>query len=194
MGSSGTGAEWPYDEWGRITRFLESARLAFARERSLWDSLALRDPDDVRISAPAHQGKYRVALSEHLSAVRDDEMLFGSVLIHSYALAESAGAVHLKLGPPPAPKIEVWGKRLLQTAGNSWTDVKGGKGGLVEVAVLRNTIAHGFRTIGESGAKRLIGVGVTSRPAGSTVTLSYTDLREYRARLRSLLNYGAVGR
>jgi hypothetical protein len=30
------------DEWGRLTRFLESARLAFARKRGLWASSASR--------------------------------------------------------------------------------------------------------------------------------------------------------
>ena len=193
MASSRTQPAWPYDEWGRITRFLESTRLAFARERTLWDSLALRDPDEVQISAPVHQGTYRVALRDHLSAVRDDETLFASVLIHSYALAESAAALRLNLGPPPAPKIETWGQKLLETTGRGWADVKGGQAGLVEVAVLRNTFAHGNRAIGQKDADRLIRLGIKSRPAESPVTLSYTELREYRGRLRSLLNHGGVG-
>ena len=194
MAPSGFGATWPYDEWGRLTRFLESARLAFAREHDLWDSLSLRDPDEVRISAPGHLGTYNVALTQHLSAVRDNETLFTSVLIHSYALAESAAALHLGSTSSPGPSIEVWGAKLLQTTGDSWADVKGGQGGLVEVAVLRNTFVHGGRNVTRKDAERLTRVGITSRPAGSTVTLSYTDLREYRGRLLSLLNHGGVGR
>jgi len=37
-----------FDEWGRITRFLESARLPFARERNLWTSLEIATTDDVQ--------------------------------------------------------------------------------------------------------------------------------------------------
>ena len=160
----------------------------------MWDSLGLRDPEGVEISAPVDQGTYRVDLTKHLSAIRDDETLFSSVLIHSYALAESAAVLHLGLGPSPAPKIEVWGEQLLQTLGNGWADVKGGQGGLVEVAVLRNSFVHGSRTIDQKGADRLVHSGIRSRPPGSAVTLGYTALREYRCRLLSLLNHGGVGR
>jgi hypothetical protein len=48
----------PYDEWGRLTRFLESSRLAFARERNLWASLGIDEPEQVRISVPAHERCY----------------------------------------------------------------------------------------------------------------------------------------
>jgi hypothetical protein len=160
----------------------------------VWDSLALSDPDKVRISAPTGQGNYNVRLSQHLSAVRDDETLFVSVLLHSYALAESAAAAHLKLQPLRMPQIEDWGESLLQTTDASWTDVKDGREGLVEVAVLRNTFAHGSRMLSQKSADRLARIGVTSRPVGSAVTLSYTDLRVYRARLLSLLQSGGVGR
>lgn len=195
MASPPKPAAWPYDDWKRITQFLESARLAFARERTLWDSLALRNPDEVQISAPLHTQKhiYRVALKDHLAAVHDHETLFASVLIHSYALVEAAAAVHLNATGSQAPQIETWGDRLVQAAGKTWADVKGGEGGLVEVAVLRNAFAHGGRTISQRAAKRLRRVGITSRPAGSAVELEYADLRAYRARLLSLLNCGGVG-
>lgn len=168
--------------------------MALAHERARWDSLTLRDPDEAEISAPAHLGTYKVALTKHLSAVCDDETLFVSVLIHSYALAEAAAVIHLELEPAPAPKIEDWGMKLLRTTGSNWADVKGGREGLVEVAVLRNAFAHGRRTIGQQGADRLTRVGITSHPVGSPVSLGYTELREYRGRLLSLLNRGGVGR
>src|SRR3954467_13895773 len=75
-------------EWRRLTRFLESARLAFARESDLWTSLQLRSTDEVKLSAATPRGTYNVGVRQHLEAVRDEEMLLASVLIHSYALAE----------------------------------------------------------------------------------------------------------
>jgi hypothetical protein len=103
-----------FEEWGRITRFLESARLAFARERNLWTGLEIATSDDVRLSAPAGQGIYKVRLSQHLAAIQDDETLFASVLIHSYALTEFAASDRLKVASRDLGGIENWGGRLLK--------------------------------------------------------------------------------
>ena len=32
-----------WTEWAELTRFMESARMAFARERNLWHSLEITD-------------------------------------------------------------------------------------------------------------------------------------------------------
>ena len=78
-----------WKEWRRLTRFFESARLAFARETNLWTSLELRSADEVKLSAATPHGLYTIGLQQHLDAVRDEEMLFASALIHSYALADA---------------------------------------------------------------------------------------------------------
>ena len=80
----------PWDEWGRLTRFLGSARLAFARERSMWASLGIDGPEQVRITAP--EGHYNVAVHQHIDALNDSEPLYATVLVQSYALVESAAA------------------------------------------------------------------------------------------------------
>ena len=188
-----TGPSPLLEEWSRITRFLESARLAFAREENLWTSLELSDPDDVEISASSPNGRYTVRLPQHVAAVQDEETLFASVLIHSYALAQSAAGAHLGIDSQTCRGIEDWGSRLLDAASRPWTDVRGGLAGAVEVAVVRNAFAHGSRTINEQAAKRLVAAGVESRPCGSPVNLTYVHLRGYRARLLSLLNVARVG-
>ena len=177
-------ANSPYDEWGRLTRFLESARLAFARERNLWVSLGI--DEQVRISAS--EGRYNVALHKHIDAVDDGEMLHGSVLVHSYALAESAAADRLAMDLRSLGGIEDWGARLLSTNDRDWSEVEGGLAGAVEVAVVRNAFAHGSRTIDPSARARLLAAGARTRPVGSVVTLPYSELKESRARLLSLLN------
>lgn len=191
--AAGTNASPVFDEWGRITRFLESARLAFARERNLWARLEIATTDDVRLSAPAGQGIYKVRLSQHLAAVQDDEILFASVLIHSYALAAFAASDRLGVASRDLGGIEDWGARLLATTNKDWNDVNGQKAGAVEVAVVRNALAHGSRIIDQSAAVRLAAVGVSRYTVGDAVTLSHDDLREFRARLLSLLNIGGVG-
>src|SRR4029450_5539881 len=59
-----------WEEWAGITRFLESPRLAFARETSLWNGLELDTPrDEVRISVNAGKEDVRGAWA----ATRDTE-------------------------------------------------------------------------------------------------------------------------
>jgi hypothetical protein len=181
----------PYGEWGRLTRFLESARLAFARERDMWASLGIDDAERVRIAAP--DGHYNVDLHKHLEAIDDAETLHGSVLVHSYALAESAAAGRLATDRRSLGRIEEWGARLLSTTDRDWTDVKGGLAGAVEVALARNAFAHGARSIDAAARARLLAAGGPVRPLGSVVTLTYAELRQFRGRLLSLLNVGGVG-
>jgi hypothetical protein len=187
-------ADSPYDEWGRLTRFLKSARLAFARERNLWTSLGIDEPEQVRISAPPDEGHYNVTVPQHIDAVDDTETLHGAVLVHSYALAESAAAARLAIEPRSFGGIEDWGARVLRTNGRDWSDVKGGLAGAVEVAVVRNAFAHGSRAIDASAQSRLLAAGARTRPPGSRVTLTYAELGEFRARLLSLLNEGGIRR
>jgi hypothetical protein len=181
-------------EWRRLTRFLESARLAFARECNLWTSLELRSSDAVKLLAATAYGTYRASLKEHLDAVRDEETLLASVLIHSYALAENAAGERLGGEPRDFGGIEDWGTRLLATTGSTWDSLNEGRAGAVEVAVIRNVDAHGGRRIDESGANRLRAVGMTSPMRGDMVALDYPTLKRFRGKLRALMDQGGVGR
>jgi hypothetical protein len=182
-----------WSEWGRLTRFLESARLAFARERNLWASLELRSAEDVRLSAATKHGIYNVALTQHLAAVRDEETLFASVLIHSYALAETAAAERLRGDARDFGGIEDWGTRLLATTSSTWDSLNEGVAGAVEVAVVRNAYAHGARRVDEPAANRLRAVGKTQPKAGDLVVLDYPTLKVFRGRLRALMSHGGIG-
>ena len=85
----------PWDEWDRLTRFLESANIAFARERDYWASTGIESAAQGRISAA--EGHYEVTRRSHVDAIDDGETLHGSVLVHSYALAEAAAAEKLAM-------------------------------------------------------------------------------------------------
>lgn len=182
-----------WDTWAELTRFLESARLAFARERTLWQSLELANREQARLKVRVGKGWYKARLDQHVQAVMNEEMLYASVLIHSYALAESAAMDALALNRAPAG-IEEWGRRLLTQAGADWVSVKDGEAGAAEVAVVRNAFAHGTRRIDTAASKRLAEAGAPHRSAGTAVTLNYEDLRTYRGRLASLLNEGGLHR
>jgi hypothetical protein len=183
-----------WDSWAELTRFLESARLAFARERTLWASLELanRERAKLKVKVKVGDGWYTARLDQHVQAVADEEMLYASVLIHSYALAESAAIDALGLDRAPRG-IEHWGAQLLR-AGTDWTAVEDGESGAVEVAVVRNAFAHGTRRVDAAASKRLSAAGAPRRSDGAQVSLTYDELRTYRTRLAGLLNEGGLRR
>lgn len=183
-----------WSEWGRLTRFLESARIAFAREHELWGALELADTVSAKIRVKNGEASYQASLIQHREAVSDGWLLHASALLWYYALAEAAAAVKLSVDDiADIGGIEVWGQRLLDAANADWIDVKAGKAGAVEVAVVRNTIAHGERCYSQRGINRLLAAGaVNAAQPGASVVVDYSTLHEYRARLRSLLRVGQV--
>lgn len=182
-----------WTEWGALTRFLESARLAFARERALWHSLELANRESVAIRTRTKGRSYKVSLKDHVAAVEDDVTLFAAVLIHSYAIAEAAARAHAMLDHRQLGGIEKWGRALLEVSGYDWSAVQDGEAGAVEVAVVRNAFTHGTRAIDKASAARLAKAKAPKRVVGEPVSLSYEEVVLYRSRLRSLLNAGGLG-
>ena len=184
-----------WDEWGRITRFFESSRIALAREASLWRSLELAGASDAVVRVESGTSIYQVSLPLHAEAVSDDWFLYASALLSYFALAESAAAE--KLGREDLvgmDGIADWGQRLLDAAGSDWRKVHGKRVGVVEVGVVRNLIAHGDRAYSKRACARLSAAGMTPCPSpGDPLVLDDDTFREYRARLKSLLNRGGLG-
>jgi GAF domain-containing protein len=177
-----------WSEWGRTTRFLNSTRIAFARERALWQNLEIADRSAARIHTASGLARYRVSLDDHVSALDDEQLLHGAILVYSYTLAESQVADFLRLDTRDLGGIEDWAGRLLRRIGRTWGDVLDGKAGLVEVAVVRNTLAHGVRRMDQRGINRMTAAGSAFGWAvGEPVEVSADGLRLYRDRLRSLL-------
>ena len=184
------GERMVWDEWGRLTRFFESSRIALAREATLWQSLELANPDDAFVRVESGSCTYQVSLAAHTEAVSDTWFLYASALLSYFALAESAAAEKLGLDDLVGLDGAVdWGDRLLASAGTDWRKVHGGRLGMVEVAVVRNLIAHGDRMYSKRAVTRLTSFGVRPGPAvGDPVVLDDETFREFRARLKSLLN------
>ncbi|MFO0467541.1 MAG: hypothetical protein ACK5ZS_01130 [bacterium] len=182
-----------WDEWGRVTRFLQSARIAFAREDRLWGTIELADPSVAEVRVTRGESQYRVSLKQHREAVLDEQILFASVLIHSHALVEAGASDRLGANASEMGGIEDWGNRLLTAAGTSWSEVLGGKAGLVEVATIRNCLSHGAHTMDKKGFNRIRDADpATPWTAGAPIILTLENLEIYRARLRSLLRLGGV--
>lgn len=187
------GARLFWDEWGRITRFFESSRIALAREASMWKSLELADPSEAYVRVTTGQSTYQVSLQDHTAAVVDTWFLYASALVSYYALAEAAAAEKLGLDDLVGCNgIEDWGERLLKAAGVGWRKDRE-RIGIVEVGVVRNLIAHGDRTYSRRAVAKLSAAGLSSPPAeGDPVQLDDATFREYRSRLKGLMNRGGL--
>lgn len=191
-----------WDEWRRITRFLESGRVAFARERDLWAGLELVNPDAIKLNVPPEgrpSGRgYRIGLPSHQEALADEELFHAAVLLHTYALTEAVSHEVLVLrGVTFGTGIESWGLALLQShpgpdGPRGWS-AQVSEADLVETTVHRNVFAHGGRRLDERAVARLHRVARTSWNVGDHVPLAYDALRVHRARLRQLLRDGGLG-
>ena len=123
-----------WEEWKRLTRFLECSKIAFQRELGLWSGLEVADLNAVRISTQNGPSRFSLTASEHLDTLQDSDLLLFVVLTYSYSLSECYARAKLGLGESARLNggIESWGTDLLTAKGKQWTDVLGGRAGLIE--------------------------------------------------------------
>lgn len=183
-----------WDRWGALTRSLMSIRIAMQRERGLWDGLDFTNRSHVKIKETVGDGKFTVRLVDHVAAIDDEATLLAAALVLSYSIAESAATESLGLDSRQVTGIEDWGARLLAANGRDWSLVDGGLAGAVEVAVIRNLIVHGADRVDNKSHARLVRAGCSAMQLGSPVVLEHPIVGTYRARLRSLLMAGGLGR
>jgi hypothetical protein len=181
-----------WGEWKKITRFFESSRIAFRREDLLCSSLEQVAEQPVVIKTVSGPSTYRILLTDHLKAIRDDAILFSIVLTASYGLAESFARIKLGLSDDEnlGGGVEAWGHKLLQRTGHGWSDALDGLAGAVEVAAIRNALAHGVKTVNESLINRFVAQGLTCPwSIGSKIVLDYQTVEQYRSRLKSIMRF-----
>jgi len=179
-----------WDAWKQITRFLESARIAFGREEVLWASLEVQEKDRLSLVSAKGPSTYSILLSDHLSTLRDDRVLLSLVVGASYGLLEAYGRLKVGVGDDDGLSggIESWGKRLLETTGHEWGDVLDGLAGILEVSMVRNANAHGLRKVSQSMANRFASSGLPCPwSVGDDIQLTYESVDKYRARMKSLM-------
>lgn len=176
-----------WENWKKGTRFFRSARIAFEREKNLWDNIELKEPESSQVHDEEGGSSYSVSVSEHVEVMRDLDLLYTAVLIYSYSIVESEAADQLGEEIADLGGIEDWGERLLRQNDMDWGDVWGGREGIVEVAVVRNIFAHGKNVVDERSYNRLQNVGCDEWDEGDVIDLDFEMIRVYRNCLRSLL-------
>lgn len=86
-----------WDEWKRLTRFLECSKIAFQRELSIWAGLEVPDLSAVRITTQNGASNFKVTANDHIETLRDEDLLYFIVLTYSYSLCECYARVKLGL-------------------------------------------------------------------------------------------------
>ncbi len=87
-----------WDEWKRLTRFLECSKIAFQRELAIWSGREVPDLGSVRINTQNGASRFSVTANEHIDTLRDEQLLYFIVLTYSYSLCECYARVKLGLG------------------------------------------------------------------------------------------------
>lgn len=172
-----------WDEWKKVTRFLEGSRIAFHRELMICSSFETEDQHTTRLTTKFGMSTFQISLAEYLKAIGDESVLFSVVLTSAYTLTESFARIKLNLSEEePLPGgIEGWGSKLLNRTGHGWNDVLGGKAGLMEVSIARNAFSHGIKEANDLMVSRFTSLGLESPwQNGDAITLNYESLEEYR--------------
>lgn len=175
-----------FDEWGELTKVFFSTKIAIDREAALWNSVEIAKREDVGLEAVRGERKYSVHLIDHVRVLSDDHSLCALVLSLSYALLEAHAREQLNT-PELKGGIEAWAKQLLDAHGRDWAVVFGGKQGLVEVAVVRNALAHAA-CVTQDIHDRFVNNGLDCPwDLGTSLRLNFETTNIYRDRMRSLL-------
>ncbi|WP_336670101.1 hypothetical protein [Tsukamurella sp. USMM236] len=193
-----------WKQWKDLTQHTEGVIIALGREREIWNGLKLDDPSNVVLTDRSRGRNYQTSLGEHLDAINDRSLLYGSILIHSYALCEATACDVLGIDSRDAGGVESWAGSLLTANGRSWENLDhfvdsrghvekfGGKAFLVEAAVARNCCAHKSMILDQRAVTRLNDSGNTAYSVGDEIGLDYDRLYEYRNILRTVMRVANI--
>lgn len=192
-----------------MTRYFALVDYSLNTSAMLWEALPIKDRDSATLQRQFGTSKFACPGGNVLPVLQDRHTLCSLLTLSSYALVEahvddvitymvSKGSVGVQLvddvragkttvrGFVGSGGIEVWGTTLLNQLGRSWADVFDGLGGAVEVATVRNALAHANRTVGQSMINRVQqSGGGLPWPLGAEIALDLERARVYRDRLRS---------
>jgi hypothetical protein len=182
-----------WQKWGRLTRFLQCSKIAFKRELSIWTGLEVASLYTVCIITANGDSSFKPNANEHVDTLWDEELLCWIVLAYNYSLFECCSRSKIGLGESGrlSGGIETWGADLLKRTGNNWSDVIGGRAGLIEVAAARNFVAHGSRMVGQLSIDRFKSANEACPWAlGQSLVLDYTKVELCRSWLKGLMRLG----
>lgn len=182
-----------WKRWGDMTRLIVGLDAASDDYIAAWQR-KLEAGEVAPVIAIPWRGKsdFKAPADELLGLLADKGHLARMLLVHSYAIAEAFAADMLAyLGDSTTNAtcgIEAWSQRLIKLLKVDWSRVKDGKLGLMEVAMARNAIVHGFERYSDTEWDRSRAANV--KPAwkvGDLIPLTQEDVLGLRYRLQCFL-------
>lgn len=198
-----------WDDWKEWTQFLALVDYSLESSAAAWRSLPVKNRDQVTLVRTNGASKFSCSGDRFLPTLESRHTVCTLLILSSYALIEGhveevlTHAAASSLATSPLVNdfrngvitakgfcsnggIETWGTTLLSAFGRDWNNVHDGKAGAVEVAVVRNALAHGVKCVSASMVNRVTAVG-GSLPwvVGDRIALDMTLTGLYRNRLRS---------
>ncbi|TCO37263.1 hypothetical protein EV148_11074 [Dokdonella fugitiva] len=198
-----------WDDWKEWTQFLALVDYSLESSASVWKSLPVKDRDQVTLIRTNGGSKFTCPGDRFLPTLESRHTVCTLLILSSYALIEGHveevlshaadsslasvalvndfrnGIVTAK-GLCSSGGIEKWGTTLLSAFARDWTNVHGGKAGAVEVATVRNALAHGRKCVTTSMVNRVSAAGgALPWSVGDPITLDMALTSLYRNRLRS---------
>ncbi|MEL3889249.1 hypothetical protein V6B08_03205 [Ferrovibrio sp. MS7] len=193
-------------EWAALTRLQWGGRIAFREEVARAERMMAGG--ETSIAEADSGGEYTTSLLRHREAMADTDLFWTLIFLRSFALLETHAKLvsHIvetrrwdllsgKLSEAELQHvnsrrleggIDAWMTQVLRGCGQDWSMVYQGVAGMVEVAQVRNAIAHGVLHCTETQREkaRRLAYGWPFE-VGEPLQISFGLLHEYRGRIRS---------
>ena len=198
-----------WHEWRRLTRLLGSARLAFNTEVEKCEAVYVGTSNSEHVLTLEEAGSiYETNLHDHITTLKDTDILYQMALIKSYDLMELHAKMvryisenkkwHLLSGNLSTEEqkeletmrleggIEAWSQKLMRYLFQDWSRVYKGQTGLIEIAKVRNLLVHGYTHVPAMAVREAQAQEIPFPFAPEQrIAIDFPCLHEYRGRIRS---------
>jgi len=202
-----------WDRWRDLTRFRLACEMALDSYKSYVNDFPVTSTAELTVHDPSGDSGFKCGLDDFKLVLNDSEVLYRTIFPSYVALTEDlarelverlvtdkgiARATFSTMAPigdltdsaeryVSITAVEVWGEAILKAGSRGWSDVKGGKRGVVEAITVRNLCAHGIPVFNRTAVNRItVAAGrAIAIKEGDRILLDKKKFATYTATLRA---------
>lgn len=210
-----------WDRWRDLTRFRLASEMALAAYKTYVNDFPVTSPAVLTVHDPSGDSQFKCGLDDFKTVLNDEEALYRTIFPSYVALTEDLarelverlvtdkGTPRSTFANMPATgdladaaeryvsitAVEVWGEAILKAGARGWSDVDGGKPGVVEAITVRNLCAHGIPVFNRTAVNRITVAagGAVTIKEGDPIRLDKKRFTDYTATLRAFARTLADG-
>jgi len=210
-----------WDRWRDLTRFRLASEMALSSYKAYVNDFPVTSSATLTVHDPSGDSGFKCGLDDFKLVLNDNEVLYRTVFPSYVALTEDLarelverlvtdkGTLRTSFINMPAAgdlseaaeryvsitAVEVWGEAILKAGARDWTDVEGGKQGVVEAITVRNLCAHGIPVFNRTAVNRIVSAtgGNVAIKEGDSIRLDKKQFTTYVATLRAFARTLADG-